>query len=178
MADPATQQFLEVQDIREGVVLLKNNSIRGVLMSSSINFALKGEEEQTAIIYAFQTFLNSLDFFCQIVVQSRHINITSYLDSIRDLEEKQRIIKDRILLIGQNLIEMKEDVHLNFLEIKKEVEIMKRDIERLKSFFETISGELSRFAKKDDLEILSKQAKMFQPLEFITRGNLEKLKNN
>lgn len=89
MTDSATQQFLEVQDIREGVVLLKNNSIRGVLMTSSINFALKGEEEQTAIIYAFQTFLNSLDFFCQIVVQSRHINITSYLDSIRDLEEKQ-----------------------------------------------------------------------------------------
>lgn len=97
---------------------------------------------------------------------------------VRDLEEKQRIIKDRILLIGQNLIEMKEDVHSNFIEIKKEIEIMKGDIERLKSFFETISGELSRFARKDDLEILSKQAKMFQPLEFVTRKDLEKLKNN
>jgi len=96
---------------------------------------------------------------------------------VRDLEEKQRIIKDRILLIGQNLIEMKEDVHLNFIEIKRDIETMKRDIERLKSFFETISGELSRFAKKDDVEILSKQAKMFQPLEFVTRDDLEKLKN-
>lgn len=97
---------------------------------------------------------------------------------VRDLEEKQRIIKDRILLIGQNLIEMKEDVHSNLLEIKKDIEIMKRDIERLKSFFETISGEFSRFAKKEDLEILSKQAKMFQPLEFVTKKELEKLKNN
>ncbi len=58
-------------------------------MVSSINFALKSEEEQTAIIYAFQNFLNSLDFFCQIVIQSRNINITPYLDSLKDLEEKQ-----------------------------------------------------------------------------------------
>ena len=89
MAESATQAFLEVQDIREGILLLKNNSIRGILMVSSINFALKSEEEQTAIIYAFQTFLNSLDFFCQIVVQSRNINITPYLDSLKDLEDKQ-----------------------------------------------------------------------------------------
>jgi KaiC/GvpD/RAD55 family RecA-like ATPase len=89
MADSATQNFLEVDDIREGVLLLKNNTIRGILMVSSINFALKSEEEQTAIIYAFQSFLNSLDFSCQIVVQSRNINITPYLDSLRDLEEKQ-----------------------------------------------------------------------------------------
>jgi hypothetical protein len=89
MPEPATQQFLEIQDIREGVLLLKNNSIRGVMMVSSINFALKSEEEQSAIIYAFQSFLNSLDFFCQIVVQSRKINITPYLDGLKDLEERQ-----------------------------------------------------------------------------------------
>ena len=89
MAESATQQFLEIQDIKEGVLLLKNNGIRGVLMVSSINFALKSDEEQTAIVYAFQSFLNSLDFFCQIVIQSRNINITPYLDSLKDLEEKQ-----------------------------------------------------------------------------------------
>jgi len=89
MAESATQAFLEVRDIREGVLLLKNNSIRGIMMVSSINFALKSEEEQTAVIYAFQTFLNSLDFFCQIVIQSRNINITPYLDGLKDLEDKQ-----------------------------------------------------------------------------------------
>lgn len=89
MVESATQSFLEVQDIREGILLLKNNSIRGIMMVSSINFALKSEEEQTATIYAFQNFLNSLDFFCQIVVQSRNINITPYLDGLKDLEERQ-----------------------------------------------------------------------------------------
>ena len=89
MQESATQQFLEIKDIRDGVLLLKNNSIRGVLMVSSVNFALKSEEEQTAIIYAFQSFLNSLDFSCQIVIQSRNINITPYLDVLKDLEDKQ-----------------------------------------------------------------------------------------
>ena len=87
--ESATQAFLEIKDIREGVLLLKNNSIRGILMVSSINFALKSEEEQTAIIYAYQSFLNSLDFSCQIVIQSRNINITPYLDTLKDLEERQ-----------------------------------------------------------------------------------------
>ena len=89
MAGLATQEFLEIKDIREGVLVLKNNAIRGILMVSSINFALKSDEEQSAIIYAFQSFLNSLDFSCQIIIQSRNINITPYLDGLKDLEEKQ-----------------------------------------------------------------------------------------
>ncbi len=83
---------------------------------------------------------------------------------IRDLEEKQRILKDRLLLIGQNLIETRERNNEKILEIKKDIEIIKQSMERIKSFLETASGEFSKFAKKEDLEILSKQAKMFQPL--------------
>lgn len=89
---------------------------------------------------------------------------------IRDLEEKQRVLKDRLLLIGQNLIEVKEKNTQNFLEIKKELEIIKQNMERLMSFLEMISAEFSKFARKEDLEILAKQAKMFRPLELIKRG--------
>ncbi|MBX4200710.1 hypothetical protein KW786_01130 [Candidatus Parcubacteria bacterium] len=89
MAELTTQEFLEIQDIKEGVVILKNSDIRGVLMVSSVNFALKSSDDQSAIIYAFQSFLNSLDFSCQIVVQSRKINITPYLDKLKKLEEQQ-----------------------------------------------------------------------------------------
>ena len=82
---------------------------------------------------------------------------------IRDIEEKQRILKDRILLIGQNLIEMKEKNDQKTLEIKKDIEVIKQKLDRMTSFVETISGEFSKFARKDDLEILAKQARMFQP---------------
>lgn len=90
---------------------------------------------------------------------------------IRDLEEKQRILKDRTLLIGENLVEIKDRLNHDLIEIKKEIENMKQQMERVKSFLETASDEFSKFARKEDLEILSKQAKMFKPLEFIKQGD-------
>jgi len=89
MTQASTQQFLEIDQIREGVILLRNKAMRGVLMVSSLNFALKSEDEQNAIIYQFQNFLNSLDFSLEIVVQSRRLNITGYLEKLKELEEKQ-----------------------------------------------------------------------------------------
>ncbi len=75
---------------------------------------------------------------------------------IKDLEEKQRILKDRLLLIGRNLIEMSEKNDANILEIKKDFEIIKQTLERTKMFLETASSEFSKFARKEDLEILTK----------------------
>ena len=92
----------------------------------------------------------------------------------RDLEEKSRMLRDRILLIGQNLIETKEKTSEDILEIKKELEILKKNMERLISFLETASAEFSKFARKEDLEILAKQAKMFQPLDFVRKKDLKK----
>jgi len=89
MAKASTQQLLELEQIREGVIVLRNKALRGVIMVSSLNFALKSEEEQTAIVYQFQNFLNSLDFSLEIIVQSRKLNITGYLDKLKELEEKQ-----------------------------------------------------------------------------------------
>lgn len=91
----------------------------------------------------------------------------------RDLEERQRILKDRLILIGQNLIEMREKTNEKFLEIKKDIEILKQNMERMISFLESASAEFSKFAKKEDLEILSKQARMFQPMEFATMDDLK-----
>lgn len=85
-----TQRFLEIDQIREGVVVLKNKALRGVMMASSLNFALKSEDEQTAIIYQFQNFLNSLDFSLEITIQSRRLNITGYLDKLKELEQKEQ----------------------------------------------------------------------------------------
>jgi len=89
MPKAPAQQFLEIEQIREGVVVLRDKTLRGILMVSSLNFALKSEEEQNAIVYQFQEFLNSLDFSCQILVQTRRLNITGYLDKLKELEEKQ-----------------------------------------------------------------------------------------
>jgi type IV secretory pathway VirB4 component len=90
MVKVPSQQFMPVEQIREGVMVMKDKSLKGILLVSSLNFALKSEDEQMAIIYQFQNFLNSLDFSCQIVVNSRRVNITGYIDKIKDLENKQK----------------------------------------------------------------------------------------
>lgn len=74
-----TQSFVPVKEVRNGVIVLKDDGYRGVLMCSSINFALKGEDEQRAIIGGFQSLLNTLDFSIQIVVHSRKTDIRPYL---------------------------------------------------------------------------------------------------
>jgi len=89
MPKTPTQQFLEIDQIKEGTVILRNGALRGVLMVSSLNFALKSDEEQNAILYQFQNFLNSLDFSVQVFIQSRKLNITGYLEKLEELEEKQ-----------------------------------------------------------------------------------------
>lgn len=85
----STQKYVDVDEIRDGIIVLKTGALRSVLLVSSLNFDLKSTEEQDAIISQYQAFLNSLDFPVQIVVSSRRFNIEPYLDLLQD-EEKQQ----------------------------------------------------------------------------------------
>ncbi len=78
----STQDFVPVREVRDGIVVLKDGSLRAILLASSINFALKSEDEQTAFIVQFQNFLNSLDFSVQIFVQSRMLDIRPYVATL------------------------------------------------------------------------------------------------
>lgn len=108
MPKASTQQFLEIAEIKEGVTVLKNKSLRGILSVSSVNFALKSEEEQNATIYQFQNFLNSLDFPVEIVVQSRRLNITGYLEKLKELEANQtnELLKAQTASYREFILEM------------------------------------------------------------------------
>lgn len=81
-AAKSTQSFVPIREVRDGIVVLKDGGLRAVLLASSINFALKSDDEQTAFIVQFQNFLNSLDFSCQIFVQSRMLDIRPYLATL------------------------------------------------------------------------------------------------
>lgn len=98
-AGPAAQEFLLVETIRDGIIVLKKGlGLRAVLMASSLNFALKAEEEQDALIFQYENFLNSLDFPLQIVVQSRRLNIGPYLETLiqRQKEETNELLKVQV----------------------------------------------------------------------------------
>ncbi|MBY0472956.1 hypothetical protein K2Q00_01550 [Patescibacteria group bacterium] len=75
----ATQDFVPIKEVRNGIVILKDGSMRALLMASSINLALKSQDEQNAIIGQFQNFLNSLEFTVQFFVESRDLDIRPYL---------------------------------------------------------------------------------------------------
>ncbi|MBW6441073.1 hypothetical protein K0B03_03515 [Patescibacteria group bacterium] len=85
----SAQKYLEISEIKDGIVIMKNGSMKAILMVSSINFALKSIDEQDAIVYHYQSFLNSLDFSIQIVVNSRQLNLDNYLQVLKDQERKQ-----------------------------------------------------------------------------------------
>ncbi|MEE8131704.1 MAG: TraC family protein [Candidatus Paceibacterota bacterium] len=94
----STQQFVDIEDIRDGVIILKNNSLRRVLMVAGINFELKSEEEQNIITYTYQNFLNTLDFSVQFIIHSRKLNIDGYLEKLaeRKNQESNELLKNQI----------------------------------------------------------------------------------
>jgi len=84
---------------------------------------------------------------------------------LNELEEKQRLLKDRTLLIGENLISTKEDFEKDIFDLKKQINNIDLQIKTLNQLNERILNELSNLARKSELEILQRQMKMFEPLQ-------------
>lgn len=86
---PPTQRFLNIMEVRDDTVILKDGTLRGVILVASINFSLKSEDEQNAVIAAYVAFLNALEFPLQILIQSRKLNIDDYLERLKAIEKEQ-----------------------------------------------------------------------------------------
>ncbi len=94
----ASQDFVPVEQVRDGIALLKDGSLRAILMASSLNLALKSQDEQAAILLQFQNFLNSLDFSVQFFIQSRELDIRPYVALLerRYLEQTSELMKIQV----------------------------------------------------------------------------------
>ncbi|MGC9611180.1 MAG: hypothetical protein ABSE68_03130 [Minisyncoccia bacterium] len=97
-APQPSQQFVPIKEIKNGVIYLKNGSLRQILIVSGINFELKSEAEQNLILSGFQNFLNALDFAVQFFIHSRKVNVDNYLAKMdeRRKEEKNDLLKIQI----------------------------------------------------------------------------------
>lgn len=91
MPSPAksSQTFIPIKEIRDGIVILRDNTMRMILLASSLNFALKSQDEQTALLLQYQNFVNSLDFHIQIFVQSRKLDVRPYINILEDRMKEQ-----------------------------------------------------------------------------------------
>jgi hypothetical protein len=86
---PSTQKYLNVSEVRDNTIVMDDGTLRSIVMVSSINFALKNEDEQNAIIGAYVSFLNNLGFPLELVIHSRELNIESYLNDLKAREKAQ-----------------------------------------------------------------------------------------
>ena len=167
-----SQDFLEIDQIKQGIILLKNQSLRGVLMVSSLNFALKSEEEQDAILYAFQGFLNTLDFPLQIIVQSRKLNISSYFKKLEELEKKQ---KNKLLKIQtaeyrefvKSLIESEDIMKKIFYVIVPYLVSEKKTSGEKKEFFKKPSFKTTNLTEE---QFTRYRIQLQQRMEFVALG--------
>jgi type IV secretory pathway VirB4 component len=93
-----SQDFVPIEQVRDGVIVLKDGSLRAMLMASSLNIALKSEDEQAAILVQFQNFLNSLDFSAQFFIQSRELDIRPYIALLekRYVEQQSELMKIQV----------------------------------------------------------------------------------
>ena len=104
MALPSRQDLgnsldlVDIQEIKDGTVILKDHSLRQIIMVGGVNFALKSDSEQSIITQAYQTFLNSVDFSLQILVHSRKVNIDKYIEKLAQRKEIEQspILKNQI----------------------------------------------------------------------------------
>ncbi len=158
----ASQQFVPIRDIRDGIVVLKNGQLCIVLLASSMNFALKSADEQQAILSQFQSFLNTLDFSLQIYIQSRRLDIRPYLE----------ILKTRESIQDNDLMRIQLREYIEFIRtFTNEVDIM------TKNFFVVIpytGGAVDLKGLSSLLHTTSKQTGELDPAKFAEdRSQLE-----
>ena len=152
MAEAAnTKQFVEIQEIRGDILILKDGSLRQVIRVGSINFELKSQDEQMAILQGFRDFLNALDFSLEIMVMSRKLNINKYLALINELIENQQ----------NELMRIQAVEYSKFIqELTQLANIMAKD------FFVTVPFYIGPRAKGGIKEILKS---IFKPSETVKK---------
>lgn len=116
----ATQEFIPIKEVRDGIIVLKDGGLRAIVLANSINLSLKSVDEQKATIMQFQNFLNTLDFSVQISIQSRKLDIRPYL----------MLLEERIKVQSEPLLKLQTREYIDFIRnFTESVSIM------TKSFF-------------------------------------------
>lgn len=169
----STQRYVDVEEIKDGIVVLKNGSLRAVLMVSSINFDLKSTEEQDAIVAQYQNFLNSLDFPIEIVVNSRKLNIEPYLDTLKEAESQQinellRLQISEYTNFIKNLVEVSNIMSKNFYVVVPFSPIESKDSGIMNKFSAIINPRQVVVQKRELFETYKNQ--IFQRVSHITAG--------
>src|SRR5476649_1413232 len=170
----ATQEFVPIKEIRDGIIVLKDGDLRAIVLANSVNLSLKSADEQKATILQFQSFLNTLDFPIQISVQSRRLDIRPYL----------LLLENRVRVQTEPLLKLQTKEYIEFIRnFTESVSIMtksffvvvpythtvlKSDSGVLKKLFSRKNKEESKIADKEDFE--EKRSQLEERVSVIEQG--------
>lgn len=151
-----TQEFVPLKEVKDGFAVLKDGSIRAIIFATSLNFALKSADEQTAILLQFQNFLNSLDFSIQIFIESRRLDIRPYI----------ALLTERLKEQTNELLKIQTQEYIDFVKnFTESTNIM------TKSFFVVIpytpavlqnKSPMGFFKKKNEEEVKKSEMELYE----------------
>lgn len=144
-----TQDWVPVSDIRDDVLVMADGTLRAIVAVSSTNFDLKNQEEQDGIIYAYQRFLNSLDFPIQILMQSRKLDVNAYVEKLRQLSDRQS--NELLKAQGQTYIEFIQQLVDNANVMTKNFYVVIPYSQSVTSG--SASGTMSKFFKPSSVQV-------------------------
>lgn len=178
MKAQSAQSFVLLDQIRDDVAILRGKGMRALIKCSSINFGLKSQEEQDAIIYEFQNFLNSLDFGIQIFVNSRFLNIDDYIAVLKEKESEQenallRIQTTEYINFIKDFVETANVVSTDFYVIVP-FEIIEAVGKYGGGFIDTLKSSFGfggkTPAKMEDKQFAHYKSQLMQRVEFVKTG--------
>ncbi len=171
MPQAPVQQQIQIEDIQDGIIVLKGGGLRAILLTTSINFSLKSTEEQDALIYKYQGVINSLDFPLQILIISRQLDISTYLVA---LEQKRKEQPNELLRIQiaeytdfiKNLVQMSNIMSQTFLVV-----VPLSPVEKKEGGFIEKLGFLKKTDNKNQTKSLEElKTQLWQRVDYVVAG--------
>ena len=153
----ATQEFVPIKEIRDGIVVLKGGDLRAIVLANSINLSLKSADEQHATLLQFQSFLNTLDFSVQVSVQSRRLDIRPYL----------LLLENRMKVQNEPLIKLQTKEYMEFIRnFTETVSIMTKSFFVVVPYTQTVLKSDSGFLKGLFNKKSNKEAALAEQMDF------------
>lgn len=170
------QTYLPIAEIRDNTIVLKNGGIRSVLKTTAINFNLKSEDEQNAIIISYQSFLNSLEFPIQVLIKSKKLDLDEYIDQVKKKgdDQKNKLLQEQTYEYAQyikRLIEYADIMEKNFFVIVPYDMGKEKTTTLLQSFFQKLSP-------KDSFSDIFKRRKGFEEQRKKLSQRVSSIKSN
>ncbi len=168
-----TQSFLKISEIKDDTMILKNGTLRSVLAVSSTNFDLKSQDEQNALIYNYQRFINSLEYPIQILMQSRKMDISDYLESLKHIMERQT----------NELLRMQTAEYIDFIDRSVEsANVMNKNFYVIVSYNQNVEsgggGFFSNLFKSGQSQKMLDKQKNFEKYKILLDDRTSSVSNN